>query len=148
MAGKSAHFQITLALELDFIHSCTHDSHCKMLEHWQHHKSVTTVKDALTLLSTVRSRYTKQFTLELAGQDISQHNWNLIIEGSEMWTSSRLGTWWVVSWHDGLKNGMPNVLVTFRLHKLFLLELLKVKEGGIEKEEQEWDTGQVSFGIQ
>ena len=68
------------------------------------------MKDALTLLSTVRSRYTKQFTLELAGQDISQHNWNLIIEGSEMWTSSRLGTWWVVSWHGGLKNGMPNVI--------------------------------------
>ena len=58
LAGKSAHFQITLALELDFIHSCTHDSHCKMLEHCQRHKSVTTVKDALTSLSTVRSRYT------------------------------------------------------------------------------------------
>ena len=43
---------------------------------------------------------------------------------------------------------MPNVLVTFRLHKLFLLELLKVKEGGIEKEEEERGTGQVSFGIQ
>ena len=34
MAGKGAYyFQITVALELDFIHSCTHDSHCKMLEH-------------------------------------------------------------------------------------------------------------------
>ena len=62
MAGKSAHFQITLALELDFIHSCTHDSHCKMLEHWQHHKSVTTVKDAHIIFKSSFQIYLTVYT--------------------------------------------------------------------------------------